>query len=43
VLLKKKYMVANDGVLVISEWLLNDEKIGPAASILMGLNMIIET
>ena len=35
--------LANDGVVVISEWLLNDEKTGPAASALMGLNMIIET
>jgi predicted O-methyltransferase YrrM len=43
-LLKKIYnSLANDGVVVISEWLLNDEKTGPAASALMGLNMIIET
>jgi hypothetical protein len=35
--------LANDGVLVISEWLLNDEKTGPASAALMGLNMIIET
>jgi 3-hydroxy-5-methyl-1-naphthoate 3-O-methyltransferase len=34
--------LANDGVVIISEWLLNDEKTGPAASALMGLNMIIE-
>jgi 3-hydroxy-5-methyl-1-naphthoate 3-O-methyltransferase len=43
-LLKKIYDgLANDGVVVISEWLLNDEKTGPAASALMGLNMIVET
>jgi SAM-dependent methyltransferase len=43
-LLKKIYKcLANDGVVLISEWLLNDEKTGPAASALMGLNMIIET
>lgn len=35
--------LANDGVVVISEWLLNDEKTGPASAALMGLNMIIET
>ena len=43
-LLKKIYnSLEDDGVVVISEWLLNDEKTGPAASALMGLNMIIET
>ena len=43
-LLKKIYnSLTNDGVVVISEWLVNDEKSGPAASALMGLNMIIET
>lgn len=43
-LLKKIYnSLSNDGVVVISEWLLNDEKTGPPASALMGLNMIIET
>ncbi len=43
-LLKKIYNgLAKDGVVIISEWLLNDEKTGPAASALMGLNMIIET
>ena len=43
-LLKKIYKsLANDGLVVISEWLLNDEKTGPAASALMGLNMIVET
>lgn len=35
--------LSNDGVVVISEWLLNDEKTGPASAALMGLNMIIET
>lgn len=35
--------LANDGVVVISEWLLNDEKTGPASAALVGLNMIIET
>lgn len=35
--------LANDGVIVISQWLLNDEKTGPASAALMGLNMIIET
>jgi 3-hydroxy-5-methyl-1-naphthoate 3-O-methyltransferase len=43
-LLKKIYnSLADDGVVIISEWLLNDEKTGPAASALMGLNMIVET
>jgi predicted O-methyltransferase YrrM len=43
-LLEKIYnSLTNDGVVVISEWLLNDAKTGPAASALMGLNMIIET
>jgi hypothetical protein len=43
-LLKKIYnSLANDGVVIISKWLLNDEKTGLAASALMGLNMIIET
>jgi SAM-dependent methyltransferase len=43
-LMKKIYnSLANDGVVVISDWLLNDDKTGPAASALMGLNMIIET
>jgi hypothetical protein len=27
----------------ISEWLLNDERTGPAASALMGLNMLVES
>ena len=43
-LLKKIYNgLANDGVVIISEWLLNDEKTGPAASALMGLNMLVES
>jgi SAM-dependent methyltransferase len=43
-LLKKIYnSLADDGVVVISEWLLNDEKTGPAASALMGLNMVVES
>ena len=42
--MKKIYnSLADDGVVVISEWLLNDDKTGPAASALMGLNMIIES
>ncbi len=35
--------LTNDGVVIIGEWLLNDEKTGPAAAALMGLNMIVET
>lgn len=31
-----------DGMIIISEWLLNDEKTGPVPSSLMGLTMIIE-
>jgi len=31
------------GIIIISEWLLNDEKTGPISSALMGLNMMIET
>jgi hypothetical protein len=43
-LLKKIYnSLANDGAVLISEWLLNSDKTGPAVSALMGLNMIIET
>jgi hypothetical protein len=30
------------GVIIISEWLLNDEKTGPVPSALMGLTMILE-
>jgi hypothetical protein len=33
----------NDGIVLISEWLLNDDKKGSTASALMGLNMIIES
>jgi hypothetical protein len=44
-LLKKIYngLANDDGVVVISEWLINDDKTGPPASALMGLNMVIET
>jgi hypothetical protein len=43
-LLKKVYnSLAENGVIIISEWLLNDEKTGPIPAALMGLNMIIET
>jgi 3-hydroxy-5-methyl-1-naphthoate 3-O-methyltransferase len=31
------------GAIIISEWLLNDEKTGPLSSALMGLNMMVET
>jgi len=31
-----------NGIIIISEWLLNDEKTGPISSALMGLTMIIE-
>ena len=31
-----------DGVIIISEWLLNDEKTGPIPSALMSLTMIVE-
>jgi hypothetical protein len=33
----------NGGAIIISEWLLNDEKTGPVPSALMGLNMMVET
>jgi hypothetical protein len=45
-LLKKIYdslLTGKKGAVIISEWLLNDEKTGPQASALMGLNMIVET
>jgi 3-hydroxy-5-methyl-1-naphthoate 3-O-methyltransferase len=45
-LLKKIYdslVTGKKGAVIISEWLLNDEKTGPQASALMGLNMIVET
>lgn len=43
-LLKKIYdsLQNENGIIMISEWLLNDEKTGPIASALMGLTMIIE-
>jgi len=31
-----------NGIIIISEWLLNDEKTGPISSALMGPTMIIE-
>jgi hypothetical protein len=31
------------GALIVSEWLLDDEKTGPVVPALMGMNMIIET
>jgi 3-hydroxy-5-methyl-1-naphthoate 3-O-methyltransferase len=44
ILLKKIYdsLPSESGMILISEWLLNDEKTGPIASALMGLTMIIE-
>ena len=42
-LLKKIHSsLPEKGMIIISEWLLNDEKTGPVPSALMGLNMIIE-
>jgi predicted O-methyltransferase YrrM len=43
-LLKKIYesLPNENGIIIISEWLLNDEKTGPITSALMGLTMIIE-
>jgi cyclopropane fatty-acyl-phospholipid synthase-like methyltransferase len=35
--------LTDDGLVLISEWLINDDKTGPAPSALMGLNMIVET
>jgi hypothetical protein len=35
--------VDDGGAIIISEWLLNDEKTGPIPSALMGLNMMVET
>ncbi|MCP2322050.1 SAM-dependent methyltransferase [Hamadaea flava] len=32
-----------DGVLIVSEWLLNGDRTGPAEAALMGMNMIVET
>ncbi|HVX03445.1 MAG TPA: methyltransferase [Nitrososphaera sp.] len=45
-LLKKAYASISDergGAVIISEWMLNDDKTGPVPSALMGLNMMIET
>lgn len=45
ILLKKVYDSLpsdRDGVIIISEWLLNDEKTGPIPSALMSLTMIVE-
>jgi 3-hydroxy-5-methyl-1-naphthoate 3-O-methyltransferase len=45
ILLKKVYDSLPDdrnGIIIISEWLLNDEKTGPVPSALMSLTMIIE-
>jgi len=43
-LLKKVHdsLPSENGMIIISEWLLNDEKTGPVPSALMGLTMIIE-
>lgn len=43
-LLKKIYdsLPSENGTIIISEWLLNDEKTGPIPSALMGLTMIVE-
>jgi cyclopropane fatty-acyl-phospholipid synthase-like methyltransferase len=43
-LLKKIHASLNPGgAVIVSEWMLNDEKTGPVPSAMMGLNMIIET
>jgi hypothetical protein len=44
VLLKRVYdsLTSEHGIIIISEWLLNDEKTGPVPSALMSLNMIVE-
>ena len=44
ILLKKIHdsLPSENGMILISEWLLNNEKTGPVASALMGLTMIIE-
>lgn len=43
-LLKKIHASLNPGgAVILSEWMLNDEKTGPVPSAMMGLNMIIET
>jgi len=43
-LLKKVYdsLPNKHGIVIISEWLLNDDKTGPAPSALMSLNMVLE-
>ena len=43
-LLRKIYdsLPNENGIIIISEWLLNDEKTGPIPSALMGLTMIVE-
>jgi 3-hydroxy-5-methyl-1-naphthoate 3-O-methyltransferase len=44
ILLKKIFNSLNScGAIIISEWLLDNEKTGPASAALMGMNMIIET
>jgi hypothetical protein len=44
ILLKKIHdsLPNENGMIIISEWLLNDEKTGPIPSALMGLTMLIE-
>lgn len=43
-LLKKVYAaLPKGGAVIISEWMLNDDKSGPVPSAMMGLNMIVET
>lgn len=43
-LLKNIYKSLNSGgAVIVSEWLLDDEKTGPVVPALMGMNMIIET
>jgi 3-hydroxy-5-methyl-1-naphthoate 3-O-methyltransferase len=42
-LLRKVYdCLSDDGIILISEWLLNDEKTGPVPSALMSLTMIVD-
>ena len=40
---KNKYNNNDESVIIISEWLLNDEKTGPTSSALMNLNMMVES
>jgi hypothetical protein len=44
-LFKKIYhsLPKGNGAIIISEWLLNDEKTGPVPPALMSLNMMVET